>query len=103
MNAILGFAAVLGAIALAIAQLIAGYQGIEHHFGGWWAWGAVFVALAFRFTLPISIGAFFGATDVWGWHWLAALAFVAPGLVLVVPGILASLLSWLSSTWRSRA
>jgi hypothetical protein len=23
----------------------------------------------FRFTLPITIGAFFGAMDVWDWHW----------------------------------
>jgi hypothetical protein len=33
-----------------------------------------------RFSLPITVGSFFGAMNVWGWHWIGALVFAAPGL-----------------------
>jgi hypothetical protein len=51
----------------------------------------VVVAFGFRFTLPITVGAFFGAMNVWEWHWALALLFAAPGLVLALPGVLASI------------
>ena len=69
--------------AYGLLQFWAGYIGVEYHLGGGWATGAIAAALLLRFTVPISIGAFFGAMDVWGWHWAAALAFSAPGLVLM--------------------
>lgn len=49
----------------------AGYAGIEEHLGALWAIGCLVASLLFRFTLPITIGAFFGAMNVWG----AALEF----------------------------
>jgi hypothetical protein len=84
--AIVGF---LLFLAYALAQVVAGYEGIALHVGAGWAIAAVAAALVFRFTLPLTIGAFFGAADVWGWHWLLALIFAAPGLALVVPGAIA--------------
>ena len=77
------------------AQIYAGFLGIEHHWGSGWAWGAVAAAFLARFSLPITIGSFFGAMNVWGWHWAGALAFAAPGLAfmaLMIPGAMASAL-----------
>lgn len=81
----------LAMLALGVVQLVAGFTGIEHELGIYWAWGALFVALFFRFMLPMTIGAFFGATEVWGWHWAGALLLVAPGLLFIVPGLMAGL------------
>ncbi|PJE78255.1 hypothetical protein CI610_02817 [invertebrate metagenome] len=74
-----------------IAQLVAGYVGIDYHFGAGWAVAALVASLMFRFTLPITIGAFFGAMDVWGWHWALSALFVAPGLAFLIPGLMHSL------------
>lgn len=77
------------------AQLYAGFLGIQHQLGTGWAWGAVALALLARFTLPLTIGSFFGAMNVWGWHWIGALAFAAPGIAfmaLMIPGAMASAL-----------
>jgi hypothetical protein len=76
-----------------LAQIWAGFIGIDHHLGSGWAWAAVAGSFILRFTLPITVGSFFGAMDVWGWHWAGALAFAAPGLafmLLMIPGALAS-------------
>jgi len=80
-------------IGYGILQIVAGFVGIEYGLGPWWAWGALIAAFMFRFTLPITVGAFFGAMNVWDWHWFFALLFAAPGLALVIPGVLAELLS----------
>ncbi|WP_374379748.1 hypothetical protein [Pseudomonas fluvialis] len=93
MYAALGVVGFIAFMAFGIAQLAAGFAGIEHGIGSVWAWVALFVALAFRFTLPITIGAFFGAMNVWGWHWTLAALFAAPGLLLIIPGVLASIFS----------
>ncbi len=88
--AAIGFIAILAFGAL---QIYAGYLGIEHHIGVGWAVAAVILGVFFRFSLPITIGAFFGAMNVWEWHWLAATAFAAPGLLLLVPGVIAGIMS----------
>src|SRR5215467_12566223 len=90
-------------IVFALAQLVAGFLGIEYELGTFWASAAIFVAFGLRFTAPITIGAFFGATKVWGWHWLPALAFAAPGLGLAVPGVLAALLAMYTERSRGPA
>lgn len=81
-------------MAYSIIAFYAGYLGIEYHLSTGWAIGAIFAAFIFRFTLPITVGAFFGAMDVWGWHWVWSLLFAAPGiafLLLMIPGALASI------------
>jgi hypothetical protein len=82
----------LGFVCWAIAQFIAGYGGISNYAGSGWAIAAIVVSFIFRFTLPITIGAFYGAMTVWDWPWYYALLFSAPGLALVLPGILMSIL-----------
>jgi hypothetical protein len=82
----------VGIIAYGIAQFAVGYMGIEDMFGVGWATAALIGSLLFRFTLPITIGAFFGATEVLGWHWALALIFTAPGLLFIIPAVATSLL-----------
>lgn len=93
MEAILGVCAFLLFSIFAIAQFVAGFVGIEAELGSIWAYIAIFVALGLRFTLPITIGAFFGAMNVWGWHWAAAALFALPGLIFIIPGVLSALLA----------
>lgn len=88
--AMLGFLAV---VVLGLAQLVAGYAGIAEHLGTVWAICALVASLLFRFTLPITIGAFFGAMDVWGLHWSLAALFAVPGLIFLIPGIITSILA----------
>jgi MFS family permease len=85
----------------ALAQLLAGYTGIQHHLGTVAALIALFLAFYARFTLPLTVGAFFGAWNVWGWHWFWALVFAAPGVVFVVlmfPGVLLASVPWMRKT-----
>ncbi len=78
---------VLAFLGFCVAQIVAGYQGIEYYTGHIWAIAALIAAFVFRFTLPLTVGAFFGAMYVWGWPWIGALAFCAPGLIFVVPSL----------------
>lgn len=79
-------------IVYGIAQIVAGYLGIDFHFGAIWAAVAIIASLMFRFTLPLTIGAFFGAMDVWEWHWALAALFAVPGLIFLIPGIMLSIM-----------
>lgn len=92
MQALLGIVWFIIVMGYGILQIIAGYVGIDFHFGAVWAGVAIFSALIFRFTLPITIGAFFGAIDVWGWHWGFATLFAAPGLAFLIPGVILSII-----------
>jgi hypothetical protein len=85
----------IGMLLLSIAQLYAGYVGIEDGWGVGWAVGALACAAVLRFTLPITVGAFFAARDVWDWHWALAALFAAPGLLFMVPGLVAALVGQL--------
>jgi hypothetical protein len=64
MQALLGVGGFILFMGYGILQIVAGYVGIDFHFGAVWAGVAIVAALMFRFTLPITIGAFFGAMDV---------------------------------------
>jgi hypothetical protein len=79
-----------------IVQIIAGWAGIDHNFGWGWALGAVVAAFFLRFTIPIVIGCFICAHDIWGWNWFFALLFAAPGLAFMIPSVLASVFSAVS-------
>lgn len=75
-----------------IAQMYAAALGLEAYVGAGWA-AAIFIACLFlRFTLPLTIAAFFCARDIWDWHWALALVFVAPGLLFIIPSVISGLL-----------
>lgn len=73
-----------------IAQLYLGFVGIQFHLGSLWAFGALFLAFGLRFMLPITIGSYFGVVDVLGWSWWAGILIALPGILFVVPGIIAT-------------
>ena len=106
MNNILTFlAGGLGAIfflGFAIVQAAIGYLGIEYHFGSGWALGLLIAAFIFRFSLPLTIGTFFGAVDVLGWHWVGALLITLPGLLFMVPGAIGMGLVGLASMFKGK-
>jgi len=78
-----------------IVQIYVGYIGIEHHLGAGFAIGALAIGFVFRIMLPLTIGTFFGALDVWGWPWYGALALAAPGLLFIVPALVTAAISTL--------
>ena len=78
---------------LGIAQIVVGMLGIEHHFGWFWAYFAVFLAIFLRILFPVAIGSYFGAVDVLGWEWYFALAFAAPGIIFLLPATVGILIS----------
>ena len=93
MKLTIGILALTAFFVFVSAQIAAGYVGIDHSIGPLWALIAVFSAVLLRFTLPITIGAFFGAMNLWGWHWAVALLFATPGLLFVFPGVILAIVS----------
>ena len=71
---------------IGLTQIVAGLQGINFHFGSAWAFLALISLLFFGFSLPLTIASFFGATDVWGLHWILALVIAVPGILFLIPG-----------------
>ena len=106
MNNILTFLAggigLILMLVIGLAQMVIGYIGIEYHFGAGWAIGAVVLALMFRFSLPLTIGTFFGAMDVFGFSFIVALLITLPGLLLMVPGAIAAGIAGLASSFKSK-
>jgi hypothetical protein len=81
-------------LGIGLAQMVIGYIGIEYHFGAGWAIGAVVLALMFRFSLPLTVGTFFGAMDVFGFSFIVAFANYITRAV--ING------SWSDCSWNSR-
>jgi len=73
-----------------IFQLAAGWAGIEDQFGSFWGFAAIVCAF-FRFTIPIVVGCFLCALNIWDWPWFGALLFAAPGLLLMIPTLVAGI------------
>ena len=97
----MAYLGIFGGILFLIVGLIqigVGYIGIEHHFGAGWAIGALVLGFSFRIMLPLTIGTFFGALDVWDWPWYGALALAAPGLLFVLPSLITAAIYSLSSS-----
>lgn len=89
----IGLAFIAALLIYMIAVLAAAIDGIASYWGGLGAALVVVACFFLRFTLPLTVGAFLGAYQVWGWPLVLALLFVAPGLVFVIPGIFAALLA----------
>jgi hypothetical protein len=93
MKLIIGILALTAFLVFAAAQLAAGYAGILQGIGPMWALAALLSAVFLRFTMPITVGAFFGTMTVWGWHWAPALIFAVSGLVFALPGVISGIFS----------
>jgi hypothetical protein len=90
-------------IGFAIAQGAIGFLGVEYHYGSGWAIGVLVLAFVFRFTLPLTIGTFFGALDVLGWPWYGALLITLPGLLFMVPGAIGMAVVGLASILKGNS
>lgn len=76
-------------LAVGIGQMVLGFMGLDYLLGMWAGFVGLGLALILRFTLPISIGSYFGAVEVLGWPWWAGVLVVLPGLLFIIPGLLA--------------
>jgi hypothetical protein len=85
---------------IGIAQIVLGVMGLQHQFGGWVAFFAVLAAVGFRFMLPLTVGTYFGAVEVLGWPWWGGVLIAAPGLLLIIPSVIAQVTEALSSMAR---
>lgn len=81
------------------SQIYAGYLGIAYHLGDTLAVVLLIMGIMLRLTPIITVGAFFGALDVWHWHWAGAALFAAPGLLFA----LSATIRLLTGAVRSRA
>lgn len=97
MAALLYGALILLIAGFSLCHMVIGLMGLEAEFGLVWAILAFILAVTLRFTLPITVGAYFGAIHVFGWESLYALLFAAPGLALIVPGAIVALFSFMFS------
>lgn len=88
--------------AYGIAQIVAGFIGIDAAIGTFWAGALLFLAFVFRFMLPLTIGAFWCAFKVWHWHWALAVIFAAPGLLFLIPGIALQIGEWWTTAKERR-
>jgi hypothetical protein len=93
---------VLLLLAFGVLQIYAGFIGLNHQFGFWWAVAGMLVFVIFQNGLPLTVGGFLAAWNVWGWHWSLAALFAAPTLLLILPGAAATLLDR-AKTWLSRS
>ena len=70
-----------------IVQIIAAYIGLDDWLGTGWAVAGIAAAFFLRTGLPILIGSFLCALNVWEWHWVFAAMFAAPLLFVIVPAM----------------
>lgn len=88
----LGCLMALTFMAYGFTVIAVGWIGIEEEFGYWWGIAAIVLALFLRFTLPITVGAIFGAMHLWDWHWIGATLFALPGLAFMIPAVIGLIL-----------
>ena len=74
-------------------QIGAGWAGIEYNWGWGWGLAACIAAVMFRFTLPIVVGCYICAHNIWDWHWFPSLLFAAPGLMFMIPNLFAQMVA----------
>jgi hypothetical protein len=106
MKSLIAMLCLTALAALRVSRLVIGTIGLQHEFGVACALIGAAMLLLWRFTPLIRIGAFLGVMSLWHWPWFAALAFAAPRLLLVLPGLASTGLALLRHprpAWRSLA
>jgi hypothetical protein len=78
---------------LGFIQLILGAIGLENVLGWWASAGALFLVAYARMTLPLSIGSYFAMVNVFEYPWWVGVLVAAPGLLFMVPAVLADVIS----------
>ena len=94
-SSVLGVTVPIALLVLETAQYVAGSAGIAHSYGWGWSVGAVVLSLFFRFPFALAFGCYLYVTEVLRWPAAYGVLFAVPGLVLMVPTLVVSLLSGL--------
>lgn len=81
----LGCIAALAIATYMLVLLFAAVIGLNDWLGILGAVGGFLLAILLRTSIPIIIGAFLCAHNVWDWGWLGSAIFAAPLLVLAIP------------------
>lgn len=102
LGSILTVVLMIAMLAFGAVQIWAGFVGLDHQFGAVWAWLAIVPLLFLRSLLPLTVGAFFCALNVWGWPWYGAALFAAPGLAFALPGAIVGLYELAKASVRRR-
>jgi len=96
MKPVIAIIAMAALVAIRLARLAIGTIGLDYELGMVCAIIGAASLVLFRFTWFIRIGAFMALISLWHWPWFAALLFAAPRVVLMIPGLLATVLA----KWR---
>ena len=80
-------------IALGIVLMGVGVLGIDYHLGPLAAVLAILAAVLLRFMLPLTIGSYFAAVDVFGWPGWAGVVVAFPQLVFLAPSVVQTLVA----------
>ncbi len=91
---------ILLAIAYGIALFILGYIGIEAYLGTGWAIGFLIASVMFKFSLPMTIGAVYGAMIVLGVNVWIAILIVIPSIAFMIPALLVVIISPILESFR---
>ena len=93
----LGVALLLLIFGVAILQMALGFLGLDYLLGQWAGWVALALALLFRIYFPLTVGAYFGVVEVLHYPWWAGVLAALPGLLLIIPGLLAAAIGSVTS------
>lgn len=80
-----GCLSALVAMIFGTGYLAIAFSGLENQFGLAWAGAALIILILFNITIPLSVGSYFYATSVLGWHWFEAILFTLIVVTIIVP------------------
>lgn len=96
-------AALIALAAWRLGCFVLGTLGLWQVLGAPWALLGAASMLLLRFTLPIRLGVFLAALQLWSLPWYAALLLAAPRVLLLGPGLISTALARLRHpppVWR---
>lgn len=93
ISGLTGSAIAIIMLVVGIVQFITGYLGLYHSLGWFWGLVASIIAGMLRLEFPFMIGTYIFFAYALEWPWPVAALIAAPGLLFLVPGVLAAVLS----------
>ncbi len=76
-----------------ILQFWLGFVGLEDSFGIFWAIASIVIALTLRITLPLTVGTFLAAVEVFDYQLWVGILVAAPGILFIIPSMVAYVLA----------
>ena len=81
----IGIIIVISLFILMIFHLVVGFLGMQYFFGTLIALMFAIFCIYFKFSLPLTVGTFFGIIYVLEWHWFFAIILTLPGIFFLSP------------------